>query len=93
MTLALHERGVFTWPEWAAALSARLKSPGAAASGEDYYQHWLAALEDMVTVKTLGSRSELDELANAWRRAAHATPHGKPIRLEHDPLYRGHPEP
>jgi len=25
MTLALHERGVFTWPEWAAALAAEIK--------------------------------------------------------------------
>ena len=88
MTLALHERGVFTRSEWAAALSVRLKSPLAAASGEDYYEHWLAALEDLVAAKGLGSRSELDDLAEAWDRAARATPHGTPIRLENDP---GHP--
>ena len=26
-----------------------------------------------------------DHLAAAWQRAAHATPHGKPILLENDP--------
>ena len=40
MTLALHERGVFTWPEWAAALAAEIKRAQAAGdpdTGETYY--------------------------------------------------------
>lgn len=86
MTLALHERGVFTWAEWAAALSARLKAAGAAADGADYYQHWLDALEDLVARKGISPRSELAATASAWQRAAHATPHGQPIHLENDPL-------
>ena len=48
MTLALHERGLFTWPEWAAALSQEIKRAQAAGdpdTGETYYSHWLAALE------------------------------------------------
>ena len=48
MTLALYERGVFTWPEWAAALAAEIKRAQAAGdpdTGETYYLHWLAALE------------------------------------------------
>jgi hypothetical protein len=32
--------------------------------------------------------SEVDNLAAAWQRAAHATPHGKPILLENDPERR-----
>jgi len=51
MTLALHERGVFTWPQWAAALSreiGRAHASGDADLGDTYYQHWLLALESLV---------------------------------------------
>ena len=51
MTLALHERGVFTWPQWAAALSReidRAHASGDADLGDTYYQHWLLALESLV---------------------------------------------
>jgi nitrile hydratase accessory protein len=52
MTLALHERGVFTWPEWAQALSReidRAHASGDADLGDTYYQHWLRALESLVS--------------------------------------------
>jgi nitrile hydratase accessory protein len=51
MTLALHERGLFTWPQWAEALSlqiARAQTAGDADLGDTYYQHWLLALESLV---------------------------------------------
>jgi nitrile hydratase accessory protein len=51
MTLALHERGVFTWPQWAEALSQqidRAHASGDADLGDTYYQHWLRALESLV---------------------------------------------
>jgi nitrile hydratase accessory protein len=52
MTLALHERGLFTWPQWAEALSRQISSAQAAGDadlGDTYYQHWLAALESLVS--------------------------------------------
>jgi nitrile hydratase accessory protein len=52
MTLALHERGVFTWPQWAEALSrqiAQAHAAGDADLGDTYYQHWLRALESLVS--------------------------------------------
>jgi nitrile hydratase accessory protein len=51
MTLALHERGVFTWPQWAAALSQQIAAAQAAGDadlGDTYYQHWLLTLESLV---------------------------------------------
>ena len=54
MTLALHERGLFTWPQWADALSReidRAHTAGDADLGDTYYRHWLLALESLV--KTL----------------------------------------
>jgi nitrile hydratase accessory protein len=52
MTVALHERGLFTWPQWADALSRQIalaQSAGDADLGDTYYQHWLRALESLVS--------------------------------------------
>ena len=88
LVVALNERGLFSWAEWAGALSAEVKSPSAAADGSDYYEHWLKALETLLAAKGVAGTSEVDDLAAAWQRAAHATPHGKPILLENDPERR-----
>ncbi|MER8642153.1 nitrile hydratase accessory protein [Mesorhizobium sp. M1252] len=85
MTVALHDKGLFSWAEWADALSAQVNKPGAASDGNDYYEHWLAALETLLAAKGVAGKSDVDTLAAAWERAAHATPHGKPILLENDP--------
>lgn len=79
MTVALYERGVFTWIEWAEVLGAELKS------GDEYYGCWLRALEKLLVEKGAARTHEIDEIAEAWHRAAHATPHGQPILLENDP--------
>src|ERR1044072_9629550 len=62
MTLALHERGVFTWPEWAAALAAEIKRAQAAGdpdTGETYYSHWLNTLEKLVAAKRVTNAETL----------------------------------
>ena len=54
MALALHERGLFTWTEWAATLGDEIKRAQAAGdpdTGETYYRHWLATLERLVAEK------------------------------------------
>jgi nitrile hydratase accessory protein len=51
MVLALHQRGLFTWPQWAVALSHQItqcQAAGDADLGDTYYQHWLLALESLV---------------------------------------------
>jgi nitrile hydratase accessory protein len=91
MALALHERGLFTWSEWAATLSDEIKRAQAAGdpdTGQTYYRHWLAAIERLVAEKGVASDAALAERRDAWDRAAHATPHGRPILLENDPLRR-----
>jgi nitrile hydratase accessory protein len=79
MTIALHQQGLFTWSEWAEALAAEVTS------GDPYYDCWLRALEMLIARKGATSRQEIEATAAAWMRAAHATPHGKPILLENDP--------
>ena len=85
MTVELHRRGVFTWPEWAAALAAQIEAAqkaGDADLGDTYYRHWLAALETLVAAKDAGSADELERYRNAWAHAAARTPHGRPIELQ-----------
>ena len=85
MTLALHRRGLFTWPEWAAALGAEIKRAQAAGdpdTGETYYRHWLNALETLVSAKGIAGAEALARYREAWSRAANRTPHGTPIELQ-----------
>ena len=87
MALALHERGVFTWGEWASALAAEIKRAQAAGdpdTGETYYLHWLAALERLVAEKGVATHDTLHRYRDAWDHACDRTPHGKPIELRED---------
>src|SRR5689334_6860173 len=84
LALTLYERGVFTWPEWAAALSeeiSRAQAAGDPDTGESYYRHWLATLEKIVASKGVTSAETLHRYRDAWDHAADRTPHGLPIEL------------
>lgn len=82
MTVALHERGRFTWGEWAAVLARELAGQAAAEDAEDaYYRAWLGALETLLAAKGLIGEAERLTRQDAWDAAARATPHGKPITL------------
>ena len=84
MTLALHEQGLFTWAEWAAALGAEIANAQAAGdpdTGETYYRHWLAALEGLVVEQRVTDQTTLARYRDAWDHAARHTPHGTPIDL------------
>ena len=87
LAVALHERGAFTWPEWADALAREIERARAAGdpdTGETYYRHWLAALERLVAEKGLADAGTLARYTDAWGRAAERTPHGTPIELRPD---------
>jgi nitrile hydratase accessory protein len=87
MALALHKRGVFTWPEWAEALGAEIKraqTAGDPDTGATYYRHWLAALEALVARKGVATDAALHRYREAWERACLRTPHGAPIELKAD---------
>ena len=85
MALALHERGLFTWTEWAATLGAEIKRAQAAGdpdTGETYYHHWLATLERLTAEKGVAGPDTLARYRDAWDHAADRTPHGQPIELK-----------
>ncbi|MDT7837146.1 nitrile hydratase accessory protein [Aquabacterium sp. OR-4] len=92
MTLQLHRQGLFSWPEWAAALAAeirRAQAAGDADLGHTYYHHWLAALEGLVSAKGATDAATLARHAQAWGHAAERTPHGQPITLQPGDFQRG----
>jgi nitrile hydratase accessory protein len=86
LAVQLHAQGLFTWPQWAEALAAEIRAAGAGDDGSRYYEHWVAALEKLVAARGAADASALSARADAWRRAAAATPHGSPITLDNDPL-------
>jgi nitrile hydratase accessory protein len=79
MTVVLHERGLFTWPEWAQALNRRVQD--GAADGSDYYACWAAALEDVLHSRGVADPGAVERTTRAWHDAAARTPHGRPIEL------------
>jgi nitrile hydratase accessory protein len=84
LALALYDRGLFAWTEWAAKLGEEIKKAQAAGdpdTGETYYRHWLATLERIVAEKSVTTSQALAQHYDAWDRAAHRTPHGTPIEL------------
>jgi nitrile hydratase accessory protein len=84
LAVKLAEQGHFSWKEWASALADELKSAasrGEPDDGSHYYEHWLAALERLVTAKGLTNPAAMLARKEAWADAYRHTPHGKPVDL------------
>lgn len=86
LAIVLQDKGVFTSAEWAESLGNEVHRPDAASDGHDYYEHVVAAMEKLLAAKGLVQVTDIDAVSAAWERAAHATPHGRPIELGNDPL-------
>ena len=84
LAVQLSESGHFSWPEWAEYLAhgiAETRRTGIPDLGDTYYEHWLRALERIVTDKQLLTTHALAERKRRWDEAARHTEHGKPIEL------------
>ena len=84
MTVQLSAAGHFTWTEWTTALGAQLQAAvgrGEPDDGSRYFEHWLAALEQLVAEKKLTDLTALHERKAAWADAYRHTPHGHPVEL------------
>jgi len=81
--LAVHlsAAGAFAWPDWAAALAAQIRAAGAGDDGRRYYEHWLAALEQLAAERGLVAPDALAARKAEWARAYRRTPHGQPVTL------------
>ncbi|ALE75024.1 MULTISPECIES: nitrile hydratase accessory protein [unclassified Pseudonocardia] len=81
LAVSLQDRGVLDRQDFAETLGAELED------GRDYWDAWLAALEELLTEHGLTDPGSVDERTDAWLRAAAATPHGAPISLDADPRH------
>ena len=73
MAVSLYEAGAFTWPEFQAALIARIRAWEAAPAHDEpwnYYQLWLAALEDVLAGRCTVSADEITARAQALAQRA-----------------------
>lgn len=84
IAVALQQRGVFTWGEWANLIGEEIRKAQAAGdpdTGATYYSHWLATLERIVVLKGAANVDLLTRTKAAWHHAAERTPHGAPMEL------------
>ncbi len=84
MAVQLSAEGHFTWMEWTTALGEQLQAAadrGEPDDGSRYFEHWLAALEQLVTDKKMTDLTALSERKEAWADAYRHTPHGQPVEL------------
>ena len=73
LAVKLHERGVFSWKEWADALATVIREAGAAGDpdrGDTYYLHWVKALERLVIGRGLADETLLAALAETVEKEA-----------------------
>ena len=81
MTLALCEKGWFSWTEWAESLGEEIRTHPALDDGLHYYHLWLAALHKLLIRKGVTTDEECLGREHEWHRASLGTPHGEPIVL------------
>ena len=84
LAVQLSAAGHFTWTEWTTTLGAQLQAAaerGESDDGSRYFEHWLAALEQLVAAKQLTDRTALRARKAAWAAAYRHTPHGHPVEL------------
>ena len=82
--MRLSKASYFTWHEWSGALGAELRAAaerGEPDDGSRYYEHWLAALERLVTSKGLTNDAALAARKEEWLHAYRETPHGQSVEL------------
>lgn len=76
--------GHFTAADWATALGAMLTSAdasGAPDTEDTYYLAVLNAVEALTVRHTPIAEADLTIRKDAWAKAYHDTPHGKPVLL------------
>ncbi len=81
LVVHLQRIGAFSWTEWTQALAGEIAAAGEAPDGVHYYEHWLAALEGLVTGRGMVGREPLAVRKRAWAEAYERTPHGQPVSL------------
>ena len=85
ITLAMHEAGHFSWPEWVGYLSQAIRDAQAEGDpdlGDTYWLHWLAALERLLHDKELAGTLQLASHREAIRAYARVAPSATLLRAD-----------
>lgn len=86
MTVALHERGFFSWEDFRARLIDEIARAERSAAEFRYYACWQAALESLLDVRALCATDEIGrrEAVLAARPAGHDHSHPRDGEHTHD---------
>ena len=85
LAVILFESGFFSWREWSETLAAVIleaRQLGDPDMGDNYYAHWVQALERMIAAKNILSEEEFRDRKENWTQAYLKTPHGNPVELK-----------
>ena len=80
LTTHLYDQGLFTWPQWTAALAKRIQAQRDD-SEDSYYQAWMAALTACLVDQDIIDTQQLQLIQDRWASAYLSTPHGQPVYL------------
>lgn len=83
----LVQNGLFTASEWSEALGAALRQAEAAGASDvqqTYYECVLNALESLIARHSEIDQQSMQAMRSDWEQAYLSTPHGHPVKLEHD---------
>ena len=84
VTVHLSETNLFSWVEWTQTLGQHISAAikmGAINGTDDYYQAWLHALVELLSVKEVVDLETIVSVQNRWEKAYRNTPHGEPVNL------------
>mgnify|MGYP001195234279 FL=1 len=80
LTTHLYEKGLFTWPQWTAALAYQIQAQREDTE-DSYYQAWMAALTACLVEQDITDIEQLQLMKDRWASAYLSTPHGQPVKL------------
>ena len=86
LTTYLYDQGLFTWPQWTAALAQRIQaqrddSEDQEDTEDSYYQAWMAALTACLVDEDIIDTYQLQLMQDRWAAAYLSTAHGQPVYL------------
>ena len=85
VTVHLSETNLFSWVEWTETLGQHISAANTMRvidGTDDYYQVWLHALIELLSVKELADLETIESMQNRWANADRNTPQGEPINLQ-----------
>ena len=85
MAVGLHQQGLFAWDEFRRALIERIGAWESSNTGERYvyYEHWLGALEDVLTHSGLVRARDIQQAVEGQSARSHDADHRHDDRHTH----------